>query len=192
MILYILFSFAVGVQGGMFELRGDDIVSSSYGPFLGAFYDMSITPNLSYNLSFSGGKAETSSNSVVLDSLRQPLTGEVGQDFQSFRGNLSVNWVPLTTSFSPYLSGRLGLSQWKFLNGNGDIALSLNGNNFEGLSLFLGGGAGLRGKIAGFVLAVEGFSDFVFSEDKDWYEGFGGYDDNEWTFNVMFKLGKEF
>lgn len=192
MILCMLFSFAVGVQGGMFELRGDDIVSSSYGPSFGAFCDMSITPNLNYSLSFERGKAETSSNSVVLDTLRQPLTGIVGQDFQSFQGALSVDWAPLTTSFSPYLSGRLGLSQWKFIDSNGEVALSLNGNNFEGLSLFLGGGAGIRGRIAGFILAVEGFSDFVFSENKDWSGGFGGYDDNEWTVNFMFKLGKEF
>ncbi len=192
MIIYILFSLTLGFEGGMSQLKGADIDSFSFGPSFGLFCDIAVTPNLSYSLSFSGGKAETSSNSVILDSLRQPLSGIVGENFQSFRGNLSVNWAPLTTGFSPYLSGRLGLSQWKFVNGNGDVALSLNGNNFEGLSLFLGGGAGLKGGIAGFVLAVEGFSDFVFSEDKDWYEGFGGYDDNEWTFNIMFKLGRKF
>jgi hypothetical protein len=192
MILYVLFSFTIGVQGGMFELRGEDIVSSSFGPSFGAFCDLSITPNLSYSLSFAGGKAEASSNSVELDSLRQPLTGVVGQDFQSFHGALSVDWAPLTTSFSPYLSGRVGFSQWKIIDGNGDVALSLNGNNFEGLSLFLGGGAGIRCKVAGFLIAVEGFSDFIFSENKDWSGGFGGYDDNEWTVSYMFKLGKEF
>jgi len=191
-MIYVLLSFAVGVQGGMFELQGDDIVSSSFGPSFGGFCDVNVTPNLSYSMSFIGGKAETSSNSTILDSLRQPLSGIVGEDFQSFQGALSVNWAPLTTSFSPYLSGRLGLSQWKIIDSNGDVALSLNGNNFEGLSLFLGGGAGIRGRIAGFLIAVEGFSDFVFSENKAWDKGFGMYDDNEWTVNFMFKLGKEF
>ncbi len=192
MIIYILLSLTLGLEGGMSQLKGEDIVSSSFGPFLGGFCEIPVTPNLSYSISFTGGKAEASSNSMVMDTSGQMFSGVVGEDFQSFRGDLSVNWAPLTGGFSPYLSGRLGLSQWKFVNGSGDIVLSLNGNNFEGLSLFLGGGAGLKGKIAGFILAVEGFSDFVFSEDKDWYEGFGGYDDNEWTFNVMFKLGKEF
>jgi len=191
-MIYVLLSFAVGVQGGMFELQGDDIVSSSFGPSFGGFCDVNVTPNLSYSMSFIGGKAETSSNSAVLDSLMQPLTGVVGHDFQCFQGVLSVGWAPLTTSFSPYLSGRLGLSQWKIIDSNGDVALSLNGNNFEGLSLFLGGGAGIRGRIAGFLIAVEGFSDFVFSENKAWDKGFGMYDDNEWTVNFMFKLGKEF
>ncbi len=191
-MIYILLSLTLGLEGGMSQLKGEDIGSSLFGPSYGLFCDIDVTPNLSYSLSLTGGKAETSSNSTILDSLRQPLSGIVGEDFQSFQGALSVNWAPLTTSFSPYLSGRLGLSKWQFIDGSGDIVQSLNGNDFKGLSLFLGGGAGLRGKIAGFVLAVEGFSDFIFSEDKDWYEGFGGYDDNEWTFNVMFKLGKEF
>jgi len=192
MMIYILLSLTLGLEGGMSQLKGQDIVSSSFGPSYGLFCDIDVTPNLSYSLSFTNSKGEASTNSMVMDTLGQMFSGAVGEDFQSLRGDFSVNWTPFTGGFSPYLSGRLGLSQWKFIDGNGDVALSLNGNNFKGLSLFLGGGAGLRGKIAGFVLAVEGFSDFVFSEDKDWYEGFGGYDDNEWTFNVMFKLGKEF
>lgn len=192
MILYMLLSFAVGLEGGMFELKGGDIVSSSFGPSFGVFGDLSVTPNLSYSLSFTGGKAETSSNSVMLDTLMQPISGVVGEDFQYFKTNLSVNWFPFQASFSPYLSGRLGLSQWKLLDANGDVAESLNGNDYEGLSLSLGGGAGIKAEIAGFVMSVEGYSDFIFSENKDWYEGFGGEDDNEWTVNVVFKLGREF
>lgn len=192
MIIYILFSFAVGLQGGMFELKGDDIVSSSFGPSFGAFGDLSVTPNLSYSLSFTEGKAEASSNSVTLDTLMQPISEVVGEDFQYFKANLSVNWIPFQASFSPYLSGRLGLNQWKLLDANGDVAESLNGNGYEGLSLSLGGGAGIKAEIAGFIISVEGCSDFIFSENKDWYEGFGGYDDNEWTVDFIFKLGKVF
>jgi hypothetical protein len=192
MIIYILFSLALGLEGGMSQLKGEDIVSSSFGPFYGVFCEFSITPNLSYNLAFTSLKAEASSNSMVMDTTGQMFSGVVGEDFQSFQGALSVSWAPLTTSFSPYLSGRLGLNQWKLVDGNGDVVLSLNGNNFEGLSLFLGGGAGLKAEIAGFILAVEGYSDFIFSEDKDWYDGFGGYDDNEWIVNFAFKIGKKF
>ena len=191
MILYILFSFAVGLQGGMFELKGEDIVSSSYGPSFGIFCDVDVTPNLSYSISFTNGKSEASSSSVGLDSLMQPLAGVVGEDIQSFQGNLSADWSPVRAKFSPYLSGRLGFNRWRFMEGD-NTSVSLTGNDFEGLSLSLGGGAGIKGRIAGFVLAVEGFSDFVFSEDKDWSGGFGGSDDNEWTVNFMFKLGKEF
>jgi len=191
MILHILLSFTVGLEGGMFELKGEDIVSSSFGPSFGVFCDVSITPNLSYSLSFIGGKANASTNSAEMDTLGQPQTGIVGEDFQCFKGNLSVDWFPFQGVFSPYLSGRLGLSRWEFVSG-GDVAMSLNGNDFEGLSLFLGGGTGLRGKIGGFIVAVEGTSDFIFSENKDWLEGFGGFDNNEWTIDVMFKLGREF
>ncbi len=190
MILHILLSFTVGLEGGMFELKGEDIVSSSFGPSFGVFCDVSITPNLSYSLSFIGGKAEAFSNTVARDSSMMPMVF-VREYFQYFKTNLSVNWFPLQTAFSPYLSGRLGLSRWKFVSG-GDVAMSLNGNDFDGLSLFLGGGAGLKVEIAGFIVAVEGTSDFIFSENKDWLEGFGGYDDNEWTIDVMFKLGREF
>ena len=192
MIIYILFSFAVGLQGGMFELKGEDIVSSSFGPSFGAFGDLSVTPNLSYSLSFTGGKAEASSNSVTLDTLMQPISGVVGEDFQYFKTNLSVNWFPFQSSFSPYLSGGLGLSQWKLLDANGDVAESLNGNDYEGLSLSLGGGGGIKAEIAGFVISVEGYSDFIFSENSDWVEGFGGGDNNEWTIEYVFRLGRNF
>jgi hypothetical protein len=192
MILYILLSFTVGLQGGMFELKGEDIVSSSYGPSFGFFGELSVTPNLSYVLSFTRGKAEASSSSVTLDTLMEEISEVVGEDYQYFKGNLSVNWSPLRYAISPYLSGRLGLSQWKLLGNDGNVVEILNGNNFEGLSLSLGGGIGLKGKVAGFELSVEGFSDFIFSENKDWYEGFGGYDDNEWIVEAVFKLGREF
>jgi len=191
MIIYILFSFAVGLQGGVFELKGDDIVYSSYGSSFGVFADLSVTPNLNYSLSFVGGKAEAFSNTVARDSSMMPMVF-VREYFQYFKTNLSVNWCPFQASFFPYLSGRLGLNQWKLLDANGDVAESLSGSDYEGLSLSLGGGGGIKAKVTGFVVSVEGYSDFIFSENKDWHEGFGGYDDNEWTFNIMFKLGRKF
>lgn len=192
MIIYILFSFALGLEGGMFELKGEDVVSSSYGPTYGFFGELSVTPNLSYVLSFTGGKAETSSRSVTLDTLMGEISEVVGENFQCLKGNLSVNWSPIPHALSPYLSGRLGLSRWKLLDGDGNVAENLDGNKFEGLSLSLGGGAGIKANFAGFVVAVEGYSDFIFSENKDWYEGLGGYDDNEWTVEFIFRLGREF
>jgi hypothetical protein len=194
MILYILVSFTVGLQGGMFELKGEDIISPSFGPSYGIFCDFYMTPNLSYDLSFQMAKApaSTRTTAIVYDSTGQQVFSEVrGEDFQYFKGSLSVNWFPFTTIISPSLSAKLGLEQWKFVSG-GEVVQSLNGNDFEGISLFLGGGGGLRCELVGFVLSAEVFSDFIFTENKDWSGGFGGYDDNEWDIEVIFKLGKEF
>ena len=202
MIIYMLFSFAVGLEGGMFELKGEDIVSSSFGPSFGVFADLSVTPNLSYSLSFGRGKAGVSSQTFGMRA--DTIIGAIqGEDFECFYGNLSVNWFPFEASISPCLIGRLGLKHWKITSG-GNIIQSLGypdpdslgqitpGNDYQSLSLSIGGGAGLKGEIAGFVVSVEGYSDFIFSEDKAWNEGFGIYDDNEWIVNVIFKLGKEF
>ncbi len=194
MILYILLSFAAGLEGGVFKLRGKDIVSPSFGPSYGIFCDFYVTPNLSYDLSFQMVKAPASTRTmaIVYDSTGQQVFSEVrGEDFQCFKGNLSVNWFPFAAVFSPYLSSRLSLEQWKFVS-SGDVVQSLNGNDFQGTSLVLGGGGGLRCEIVGFVLSAGAFADFIFSEDKDWLGGFGGYDDNEWDIELIFKLGKEF
>jgi hypothetical protein len=214
MILYILFSFAVGFEAGVFELKGNDIVSSSFGPSFGVFGDLIVTPNLSYSLSFGRGKAGASSQTfgmridTIVDPINndtnivQPVYSEVqGEDFECFYGNISVDWFPLRTSLSPYLSGRLGLKHWKITSG-GDIIQGLGypdfsgeiipGNDYQSLSLSIGGGAGLRGKLAGFVVSAEAFSDFIFSEKRDWEEGFGIGDDNEWTLEFIFRLGREF
>jgi hypothetical protein len=207
MIFYILFSFAVGLQGGMFELKGDDIVSSSYGPSFGVFADLSVTPNLSYNLSFGRGRNDASIQTFGMKlvpvndttfALRDTSAAQ-GENFECFYGNLSVNWYPLKTSLSPYLSGRLGFKHWKITSG-GNVIQSLGYpgssgeifNDYQSLSLSIGGGAGLRGKLAGFVVSAEAFSDFIFSEKKAWDEGFGIGDDNEWIVEFMIKIGREF
>jgi hypothetical protein len=191
MMLYILFSFTLGAEGGFFELKGKDVVSPSFGPSYGIFGDFYVTPNLSYELSFQSGKATASTRTMFIDTLGDIHSGVAGEDFECFKGALSVNWFPFKPVFSPYVSARLGLVNWKFVSGD-NVARSLNGNELKGISLALGGGSGLRAEIAGFVLSAEAFSDFIFSEDKDWISGFGGYDDNEWTVEVMFKLGREF
>lgn len=191
MILCILFSFAVGLEGGVSELKGKDIVSPSFGPSYGIFCDFYVTPNLSYDLSFQIVKAPASTRTMIIDTLGETYSEVAGEDFECFKGNLSVNWFPFKIMFSPYLSARLGLEQWKFVSG-GNVVQSLNGSDFQGTSLVLGGGTGLRGRIAGFIISAEAFSDFIFSENKDWLKGFGGYDDNEWMVEVVFKLGKEF
>ena len=200
MIIYMLFSFAVGLEGGMFELKGDNIVSSSFGPSFGIFGDLSVTPNLSYTLSFGGGKAGASSRTFgIIDTIYSEVQGE---DFECFYGNLSVNWFPLKTSVSPYFSGRLGIKQWKMTSG-GNVIQSLGypdpyhpgeiiRNDYQSLSLSIGCGVGLRGGLAGFVVSAEVFSDFIFSENQDWGKGFGIGDHNEWTVEGVFRLGKEF
>ncbi len=195
MIFYILLSFTVGLEGGMFELRGNDVVSPEFGPSFGLFGDFYVTPNLNYCLSFEKGSATASTRTMAFmyDSLGQKhFFSEVrGEDFEHFSGNMSVSWVPIRTVLSPYLSGRLGFKSWRFVS-SGDVVMSLNGNEFNGLSLSLGGGVGLRGEIAGFVLSVEGFSDFIFSENSDWFDGFGSGDDNEWIMEYVFRLGRNF
>jgi hypothetical protein len=195
MILYILFSFAVGLEGGMFELKGNDVVSPEFGPSYGVFCDVFVTPNLNYCLSFEKGRATASTRTMAFmyDTLGQQhfFSGVRGEDFEHFSGNMSVSWIPIKTVLSPYLSGRLGFKSWKFVSG-GDVVMSLNGNEFKGLSLSLGGGVGLRGEIAGFVLSAEAFSDFIFSENRDWVDGFGSGDDNEWIVEYVFRLGREF
>ncbi len=215
MIIYILFSFVVGLEGGMFELKGNDIVSSSFGPSFGIFGDLSATPNLNYSLSFGIGKTDASTQTFgmrlvpVVDTTTNDTTFTQlvdsmaqGEKFECLYGNLSVNWFPFKASLSPYLIGRLGLKQWKIISG-GNVIQSLGypdpespdeiiRNDYQGLSLSIGGGAGMKAEIAGFVVSVEGYSDFIFSEDKAWDKGFGMYDDNEWTLDVIFKLGREF
>jgi hypothetical protein len=200
MMIYMLFSFAVGLEGGMFELKGDNIVSSSYGSSFGVFGNLDVTPNLSYRLSFGMVKADASSQTFgITDTIYSEVQGE---DFECFYGNLSVNWFPLKTSLSPYLAGRLGLKQWKITSG-GNVIQSLGYpnpyspgeiiyNDYQSLSLSIGGGVGLRGKLAGFVISAEVFSDFIFSENQDWAKGFGMGDHNEWTVEGVFRLGKEF
>lgn len=203
MIIYILFSFAVGLEGGMFELRGNDIVSSSYGPSFGIFGDLSVTPNSSYSLSFGRGTADASSQTFGIDSTFTQIDSMAqGEEFECFYGNLSVNWFPFKTPLSPCLIGRLGLKQWKITSGD-NVIQSLGSpnpyspgdiihNDYQGLSLSIGGGIGLRGELAGFVLAAEAVSDFIFSESKSWEEGFGRNDDNEWTVEFIFRLGRKF
>jgi hypothetical protein len=195
MIFFILLSFTAGFEGGMFELKGNDIVSPEFGPTFGVFCDFYVTPNLNYCLSFEKGSATASTRTMAFtyDSLGQQHFFSVvrGEDFEYFSGNMSVSWIPIRTILSPYLSGRLGLKSWRFVSG-GDVVMSLNGNEFKGLSLSLGGGAGLRGGIAGFVLSAEAFADFIFSENSDWYDGFGSGDDNEWIMEYIFKLGRNF
>ncbi len=195
MIIYILLSFAVGVEGGVFELQGNDIVSPEFGPRFGVFCDVPVTSNLNYVLSFGWGKATASTRTVAItyDSLgqRQVFSEVRGEDFEYLSGDFSVNWIPLRSVISPCLSGRLGLKSWKFVSG-GEVAMSLNGNEFKGISLSLGGSAGLKGNIAGFVISGEIFSDFIFSESSDWEKGFGSEDDNEWTRGVIFRLGRDF
>ena len=214
MILYILLSFVVGLEGGMFDLRGENIVSSSFGPSFGVFGDLSVTPNLSYTLSFGWGKADASTQTFGLryvpmvdtatnDTTLSPevYSENQGEDFECVYGNLSVKWFPLRSSLSPYLSGRLGLRQWKITSG-GNVIHSLGYpdpvsfveiiNDYRGLSLSIGGGVGLRAELAGFVVSAEVFSDFIFSENQDWGKGFGIGDHNEWTVEGVFRLGKEF
>ncbi len=195
MIFYILLSFAAGLEGGIFELKGDDVVSPSFGPSFGVFCDFYVTPDLNYSFSFQRGKSTASTQTMAFtyDSLgqRQYFAAVRGEDFEHFGGNISVGWIPFRTVLSPCLSGRLGFKSWRFVS-SGDVVMSLNGNEFRGLSMSLGGGVGLRGDIAGFVLSAEVFSDFIFSENSDWIEGFGSSDDNEWIVDVIFKLGKEF
>lgn len=196
MIFYILLSFTVGLEGGAFELKGDDIFSSSYGPSFGAFCDFYVTPNLIYGLSFERGKSDASTRSMVLqyDSLgeKHVFSGVRGENFEYLQGNLSINWIPFEIPISPYLSTRLGVNYWSFVDKEGDVVQSLNGNDFKGISMVLGGGAGLKGKIAGFILSGEASSNFIFSENRDWEEGFGTGDDNEWVVKFKLKLGKEF
>ncbi len=195
MILYILLSFTAGLEGGVFELKGNDVVSPSFGPSFGVFCDFYVTPSLNYGLSFEKGRAAASTRTLAImyDTLgQQHFFSEVrGEDFEHFSGNISVSWVPFRTVVSPYISGRLGLRSWRFVSG-GDVVMSLNGNEFNGLSMSLGGGTGLRGEIAGFVLSMEAFSDFIFSENSNWVEGFGSGDDNEWIVEVLFSLGRDF
>jgi len=195
MIIYVLFSFALGIEGGIFELQGNDIVSPEFGSHFGVFCEVPITSNLNYVLSFNTGKATASTRTVAItyDSLgqRQVFSEVRGENFEYLSGDFFVNWIPLRNVISPYLSGRLGLKNWKFVSGD-EIAVSLNGNEFKGVSLSLGGSAGLKGRIAGFVISGEVFSDFIFSEDSDWEKGFGSEDDNEWSRGVIFRLGRDF
>lgn len=195
MIIYILLSFTVGFEGSMFELKGNDILSSSFGASYGIFGDFYVTPNLKYGISLRKGKADASTRTMAISydttGQQQVFSGVRGENFEFIGGDFSVSWTPFRTVISPYVSGRLGLRNWKFVS-DGDVVMSLNQNEFEGLSLSLGGGAGLRGKIAGFILDLEASSDFIFSEDRDWEEGFGSGDDNEWTVDIIFRLGKEF
>ena len=140
MMVYILISFAVGFEGGMIEPRGDDIVSAEFGSYFGFFCDFDVTPNLNYGLSFGRGRAPASTRTMAFtyDSLGQQhfFSAVRGEDFGYYSGDFSVKWMPFMTALSPYLSGRLGFKKWEFVSG-GEVVTSLNGNEFEGLSLSL-------------------------------------------------------
>ncbi|MEO0293231.1 MAG: hypothetical protein ABIN61_03285 [candidate division WOR-3 bacterium] len=195
MIIYILFSITLGIEGGFFELKGKDVVSPSFGPSFGIFCDFPLIPNLSYTLSLQKGSggASTRTAAIFYDSLGvgTVLSGVVGEEFKYNKGILSTNWLPFSKIISPSLSLRLGLISWSFVSEK-EIAKSLNGNEFKKISLFIGGGGGVRSNLFGFLLSIEAFADFIFSEDKDWETGFGNYDDNEWSTELTFRVGKQF
>ena len=48
-MILVIFSFYAGIGGGMFEVRGNDIVDESFGPGGELFLDVEMVPNLVYS-----------------------------------------------------------------------------------------------------------------------------------------------
>ncbi len=197
-MIYLLFSFAVGMGGGAFQVKGDNIVSPSYGPKFEIYSLFEFIPNLVYSIDIKGGRANASTRSLAYEYVEQgdstiliPISSVLGNEFEFIQGALSLYWYPLSTRLKPYISTRLGLMRWRFKS-DGEVTSSLNGTQFDRYSLTLGGGLGLSAELSGFVFSVGADGDFIFSMDKDWNEGFGTEDENEYTMGFEIKIAKEF
>jgi len=197
-MIYLLFSFAIGIGGGVFEVRGDDIVSPSFGPTAEVFFNIEIIPDLVYDISIKGGRADASTRSLAYIEVEQgdttafiAVSRVLGEEFEFVEGNLSLDWYPFPMQIKPYISARLGLMRWRFKS-NGEVTRSLNGNEFDRYSLSLGGGIGVSTGFSGFVLSVDVVSDFIFSVDNDWKDGFGTGDDNEYAVGVNIRIARGF
>lgn len=197
-MINLVFSIAVGIGGGAFQIRGDDIVGGSYGPKIEVFCDMEIIPGLTYSIGLSGGIADASTRSFAYVYIEEedttelvPISGVFGERFEFIQGNLSLLWFPVSYRLKPYLSGRIGLVYWRF-TGDGKVVRSLTRNEFERISLSLGSGIGLSYEFSNFVLYIGVLSDFIFSVDNDWEGGFGVADDNEYTVGVQVKIARRF
>lgn len=190
MILFIL-TFTLGLGGGTFRVEGDDIVSPSFGPSFNLRCGVEVVPSLEYEFILDAGKCKASTRTMVYDSLGDPYSWVVGEDFEFLHGKFHVNWYPLELQFNPYLKASIGLMHWRFVS-NGEVVKSLNGNSFERNSLTLGGGFGISKEIAGFIAGVDFTSDFIFSVDNDWIEGFGTADDNEYKYGLSLYLLRRF
>ena len=197
-MIYLLFSFAVGMGGGAFQVKGDNIVSPSYGPKVEIYSLFEFVPNLVYSIDIKGGKSGARTRSMTYQYIEQgdsiiviPIAGELGDDFEFIQGALSIYWYPLQSTLKPYIMSRLGLVRWRFKE-NGEVVMSLNGHKFDRYSLALGGGIGLATEFSNFILSIGISSDFIFSMDKDWEEGFGTEDENEYTIGFEIRIAKEF
>jgi len=179
-MIYLLFSFAIGLGGGMFQVKGDNISSPSYGPKVEIYSLFEFVPNLVYSIDIKGGRAKLI-----------PISSVLGNEFEFIQGALSLYWYPLSTRLKPYILTRLGLMRWRFKD-DGEVVVSLNGNNFDRYSLTLGGGIGVSSEFSNFVFSLGVYSDFIFSEDKDWEKGFGTEDENEYTLGFDIRIAKEF
>jgi len=197
-MICLLFSFAIGIGGGAFQIKGDNIVEPSYGPTAKIFSDFEFIPGLVYRINIEAGRANASTHSMVYESIQQgdstviiPISGVLGDKFEFIHGNLSINWYPLTWQIKPYLSAQLGLMRWRFTQ-NGEVVMSLNGSNFDRYSIYLGGGTGVSTEFSDFIFTIGVTSDFIFSVDKSWDEGFGTEDENEYTIGFEISVAKEF
>lgn len=197
-MICLLFSFAIGIGGGAFQIKGDNIVKPSYGPTAKIFFDFEFIPGLVYRINMEAGRANASTHSMVYESIQRedstvriPIYGVLGDKFEFIHGNLSLNWYPFTWQIKPYLSTRLGLMRWRFTQ-NGEVVMSLNGSNFDRYSIYLGGGAGVSTEFSNFIFTMGVTSDFIFSVDNNWDEGFGTEDENEYTIGFEISVAKEF
>lgn len=197
-MIYLLFSFAIGLGGGTFQVKGDNIVSPSYGPKVEIYSLFEFIPNLMYSIDIKGGRANASTRSLTYEYVEQgdstiliPISSVLGNEFEFIQGALSLYWYPLSTRIKPYILTRLGLMRWRFKD-DGEVVVSLNGNNFDRYSLTLGGGIGVSSEFSNFVFSLGVYSDFIFSVDKDWEKGFGTEDENEYTLGFEIRIAKEF
>ncbi len=197
-MIYLLFCYAVGIGGGAFQVKGDNIVNTSFGPKFEIYSLFEFVPNLQYSIDIKVGKAKAATRSSTYEYIVQgdstiiiPISGEVGDGFEFIEGDLSLYWYPLNAKFKPYISTRLGILRWRFKD-NGEVALSLNGNKFDRYSLALGGGIGLATEFSDFILSMGISTDFIFSMDKNWETGFGTEDENEYTIGFDIRIAKEF
>lgn len=197
-MIYLLFSFAVGIGSGAFQVKGNNIVNPSFGPKFEIYSLFEFVPNLQYSIDIKGGRAKAATRSMTYQNIEQgdsiitiPISGEIGDEFEFVEGDLSLYWYPMNIKLKPYISMRIGILRWRFKD-NGEVAISLNGNNFDRYSLALGGGIGLATEFSDFIISIGIFSDFIFSMDKNWEQGFGTEDENEYTIGFDIRIAREF
>jgi len=197
-MIYLLLSFSIGVGGGMFKVYGNNIGNASFGQKVNVFCDFEFVPQLVYSLNIETGKADASTSSFAYQYIQQedstviiPISGILGDKYEYLHGNLSIDWYFINTPIKPYVRAKLGMMRWRFKS-DGEVTSSLNGNQFDRYSLTLGGGLGLSAELSGFVFSAGADGDFIFSMDKDWNEGFGTEDENEYTMGFEIKIAKEF